>query len=395
MGLCFVGSASADAAESLLTALLDRCTPSEKRSFLSLNLILFSRAAKRNRRLAVPRVAKAFCFRIWRRCTGAVEACLLVSAEGIPMPLGHFLSVGLGLVFLGTRDAAEGVLCAVAALPNAAFSSLAARTVEGLAAAGSGDVLKVQRMLGFSAESRGEGYWAQQQLELEKAQRCPDQTQEEEAGAESAAGAAGGGSSAAETSKKEANEKGDAAQPPPAAAGSSGVGDGGTASPEEKKGGSAGDSATRPSQTPQQSSGNPKPASAAGGEGAASSSSSASAAGTRSAAGQGASIEEDEDSSARENFDQAVAVLNIALVAFAEETGSDMALRLYVSPPARLAASQNPRAPLAPRLASRDFSPSRRCVFFRTIFYSTQTLRRSAPCRWLWRFSIPATPSPF
>ncbi|CDJ36389.1 26S proteasome non-ATPase regulatory subunit 2, putative [Eimeria mitis] len=135
LGLCFVGSASADAAEAILTALMDRCT----------------------------------------------------TAKAMDSPLGHFLSVGLGLVFLGTRDAAEGALCAVAALPHAAFSAAATRIIEGLAAAGSGDVLKVQRMLGVCAECRPEGYWKQKQKELNSEQNPEEATADNAVGADGAA----------------------------------------------------------------------------------------------------------------------------------------------------------------------------------------------------------------
>lgn len=170
--------------------------------------------------------------------------CVCIS-EGMDSPLGLFLSVGLGLIFLGTRDAAEGALCAVAALPHAAFSAAATRVIEGLAAAGSGDVLKVQRMLGVCAESRPEGYWKQKQKELQNEQQGQD---------------------------------GD-----PAAA-------------------AADSAATR--------------ADGAATAGAAQNGTSTSAA--------------DDDEDHPDDTDQAVAVLNIALIAFAEETGAEMALRLYV-----------------------------------------------------------------
>ncbi|CDJ58774.1 26S proteasome non-ATPase regulatory subunit 2, putative [Eimeria maxima] len=209
LGLCFVGSASADAAEAILTALMDRCT----------------------------------------------------TAKGMDSPLGHFLSVGLGLVFLGTRDAAEGALCAVAALPHAAFSAAATRIIEGLAAAGSGDVLKVQRMLGVCAESRPEGYWKQKQKELNSEQH-PE-------------GAAGDNAVAADGAASTRTEGASAV---------SGV----RAAP----GGSASDSTSGATNTTSTTTG-------------------------------------DEDEDHPDDTDQAVAVLNIALIAFAEETGAEMALRLY------------------------------------------------------------------
>ncbi|CDI74987.1 26S proteasome non-ATPase regulatory subunit 2, putative [Eimeria praecox] len=206
LGLCFVGSASADAAEAILTALMDRCT----------------------------------------------------AAKALDSPLGHFLSVGLGLIFLGTRDAAEGVLCAIAALPHAAFSAAATRIIEGLAAAGSGDVLKVQRMLGVCAESRPDGYWKQKQKELNSEQSLEETAAENSVGVDGAATTRVDGASAA-----------------------SGV----RAAP-------ASDS-------------------------------------TSGATNTASTTTVDDDDDHPDDTDQAVAVLNIALIAFAEETGAEMALRLY------------------------------------------------------------------
>ncbi|CDJ38130.1 26S proteasome non-ATPase regulatory subunit 2, putative [Eimeria tenella] len=209
LGLCFVGSASADAAEAILTALMDRCT----------------------------------------------------AAKAMDSPLGHFLSVGLGLVFLGTRDAAEGALCAVAALPHAAFSAAATRIIEGLAAAGSGDVLKVQRMLGVCAESRPDGHWRQKQKELNNEQHPEEATTGDAAAAN------------------------------------------GTAAPgvDSAAGSAVGRAATVGS----------------------SSESTSGATNTTSTT----TVDDDEDHP--DDTDQAVAVLNIALIAFAEEMGAEMSLRLY------------------------------------------------------------------
>ncbi|KAL8428124.1 hypothetical protein Efla_005827 [Eimeria flavescens] len=224
LGLCFVGSASADAAEAILTALMDRCS----------------------------------------------------AAKGIDSPLGHFLSVGLGLIFLGTRDAAEAVLCAVAALPHAAFSAAATRIIEGLAAAGSGDVLKVQRMLGVCAESRPEGFWKQKQKELASEQQM------QEAAADSAAAAADPAAAEAAAAAAAAGGEGAAAALPAAGGAAPGAGSFAAAAPQQQQ--------TNPAST--------------------------------------ASSADDDDEN-QDDMDQSVAVLNIALIAFAEETGAEMALRLY------------------------------------------------------------------
>ncbi|KAL8429313.1 hypothetical protein ACSSS7_006678 [Eimeria intestinalis] len=229
LGLCFIGSASADAAEAILTALMDRCS----------------------------------------------------AAKAIDSPLGHFLSVGLGLVFLGTRDAADAALCAVAALPHAGFSASATRIIEGLAAAGSGDVLKVQRMLGVCAEPRPDGYWTKKQRELTSEQQAPEGGTPDAAAAAAAGGDPAAGAAATGT-------EGSAAGIP-----ASGAGGGGAAA-------------------------------AAGGAAAAAAGGAAQQTNATSPASSG-----DEDDESQDDMDQSVAVINIALIAFAEETGAEMALRLY------------------------------------------------------------------
>ncbi|OEH73887.1 26s proteasome non-ATPase regulatory subunit [Cyclospora cayetanensis] len=246
LGLCFVGSASADAAEAILTALMDRCSAASEAWG---HLAAFSRAV---------------CVLSYN----AGEAVKIPFGKAMDSPLGHFLSVGLGLVFLGTRDAAEGVLCAVAALPHAAFSAAATRIIEGLACAGSGDVLKVQRMLGVCAESRPEGYWKQKQKELNSEQ------QEEEAAVEDGPSS---GSATASTRNR----------------------------------------------------------------GVAGSSSSGSSSGATNTA---STMTLDDDDDHVEDIDQAAAVLNIALIAFAEETGAEMALRLYVRRTHALCSSESRRS---------------------------------------------------
>lgn len=198
------------------------------------------------------------CLKVWRR---KLLSCSCFS-EALDSPLGHFLSVGLGLVFLGTRDAADGALCAVAALPHAAFSAAAMRIIEGLAAAGSGDVLKVQRMLGVCAESRPEWYWRKKQKELHSEQQLQDDDSPDSAASTETAGAAGtDGSATASTGGR------------------------------------------------------------AAGAGPGANTAQANAANTT-------AVDDDEDHP--DDTDQAVAVLNIALIAFAEEIGAEMALRLYV-----------------------------------------------------------------
>lgn len=63
----------------------------------------------------------------------------------------HFFSVGLGLLFLGQQDQVEATLAAIDAVSHP-MAKTAKLTVEGMAFAGSGDVLKQQKTLGVCAE---------------------------------------------------------------------------------------------------------------------------------------------------------------------------------------------------------------------------------------------------
>eukprot|EP00921_Rhytidocystis_pertsovi_P005417 GHVQ01009328.1.p1 GENE.GHVQ01009328.1~~GHVQ01009328.1.p1 ORF type:complete len:526 (-),score=74.58 GHVQ01009328.1:636-2102(-) len=65
--------------------------------------------------------------------------------------LPPFFGVGLGLLFLGCRDACDPTIGALAAVEHS-IGRYAAATVEGFAFAGSGDVIKVQRMMQICVE---------------------------------------------------------------------------------------------------------------------------------------------------------------------------------------------------------------------------------------------------
>eukprot|EP00922_Rhytidocystis_sp_ex-Travisia-forbesii_P046791 GHVS01069754.1.p1 GENE.GHVS01069754.1~~GHVS01069754.1.p1 ORF type:complete len:1011 (+),score=212.58 GHVS01069754.1:139-3171(+) len=101
VGLIFVGSCNPEAAEAILQTLLERQTTK-----------------------------------------GALDRAI-----------ARFFGVGLALLFLGTRDSCESTLCALEAVthPLGGYSSV---TVEGFAFAGSGDVLKIQRMMQLCVEKR-------------------------------------------------------------------------------------------------------------------------------------------------------------------------------------------------------------------------------------------------
>ncbi|RQX72707.1 proteasome 26S regulatory subunit [Toxoplasma gondii CAST] len=219
LGLVFVGSCNQEAAEAILTTLIDR---------------------------------------------SSVE-------KGLDSPLCYYFALGLGLLFLGARDACEPTLTALEALGSAApaetqlrtclLAAYAQRTVEGLAYAGSGDVLKAQKFLSFCGEARDKQYWADllNSKSGEEAEKKEENGQEEKK------------EDKEKQEKQEENEK---------------------KQEKEKKetdvGGVTG--ATR----------------------------------ARNLAGS----EDEEDEEDGRKLDQAVAVMNLALLAFAEDVGAEMSLRM-------------------------------------------------------------------
>eukprot|EP00920_Eleutheroschizon_duboscqi_P023574 GHVT01058744.1.p1 GENE.GHVT01058744.1~~GHVT01058744.1.p1 ORF type:complete len:494 (-),score=108.79 GHVT01058744.1:1160-2641(-) len=74
-------------------------------------------------------------------------------AASLEVPLSLFFGLALGLLFLNSRNRCESTLAALSALapPLSSYSSMC---VEGMAWAGSGDVLKVQKMLQVCVEKR-------------------------------------------------------------------------------------------------------------------------------------------------------------------------------------------------------------------------------------------------
>ena len=65
-------------------------------------------------------------------------------------------ALGLGLLFLGQQDLADATIAACSIIENKQFSDFLALVVETCAYAGSGNVLKIQRMLHLCAEHNKE-----------------------------------------------------------------------------------------------------------------------------------------------------------------------------------------------------------------------------------------------
>ena len=68
----------------------------------------------------------------------------------------RIFALGLGLLYLGQQDQAEAMLQVTQTLPSQQFATFLSLVVETCAYAGSGNVLKVQKMLHICAEHKKE-----------------------------------------------------------------------------------------------------------------------------------------------------------------------------------------------------------------------------------------------
>ena len=71
-------------------------------------------------------------------------------------PFTRIFALGLGLLFLGKQDLADATLEAAQILPSKPYAEFLSLVVEACAFAGSGNVLKIQKMLHIIAEHRKE-----------------------------------------------------------------------------------------------------------------------------------------------------------------------------------------------------------------------------------------------
>ncbi len=100
-------------------------------------------------------------------CDGNVTEALIAvllskSKDDLASPHARFIALGLGLLYLGKQQAADVVLATLASVEGA-FGKLASVLVDVCAYAGSGNVLKVQKMLHLCSEhvdTEAEGFTA-------------------------------------------------------------------------------------------------------------------------------------------------------------------------------------------------------------------------------------------
>lgn len=68
----------------------------------------------------------------------------------------RMFALGLGLLFLGQQDLAEATISAASVVSNPQYAEFLSLVVETCAYAGSGNVLKIQKMLHICAEHKKE-----------------------------------------------------------------------------------------------------------------------------------------------------------------------------------------------------------------------------------------------
>jgi 26S proteasome regulatory subunit N1 len=76
--------------------------------------------------------------------------------KDLESPFTRIFALGLGLLFLGKQDLADAIIEVSQTLPNKQYADFLSLVVETCAYAGSGNVLKVQKMLHLCAEHKKE-----------------------------------------------------------------------------------------------------------------------------------------------------------------------------------------------------------------------------------------------
>lgn len=71
-------------------------------------------------------------------------------------PFTRIFALGLGLLFLGQQDLADATIAAAQIIPNKQFQEFLILVVETCAYAGSGNVLRIQKLLHLCAEHKKE-----------------------------------------------------------------------------------------------------------------------------------------------------------------------------------------------------------------------------------------------
>ena len=76
--------------------------------------------------------------------------------KDLESPFAKVFALGLGLLFLGQQDLADASIQATSIIANQQYANFVSLVIETCAYAGSGNVLKVQKMLHLCAEHKKE-----------------------------------------------------------------------------------------------------------------------------------------------------------------------------------------------------------------------------------------------
>lgn len=137
-GFAYAGSHREDILEALAPCVIDTSFTVECSAMAALSLGLVFVGSKN--REAAEAIMQVF-----------IEEQII--SECLDGPLATIFAVGLGLLFLGCREECDVILAALEAIKHP-IRKYASITVEGMAYANSGDVLKVQRMLKILSDKR-------------------------------------------------------------------------------------------------------------------------------------------------------------------------------------------------------------------------------------------------
>lgn len=74
--------------------------------------------------------------------------------KDLELPFTRIFALGLGLLFLGKQDLADATLTVTSTLSNQAYADFLSLVVETCAYSGSGNVLKIQKLLHLCAEHK-------------------------------------------------------------------------------------------------------------------------------------------------------------------------------------------------------------------------------------------------
>jgi 26S proteasome regulatory subunit N1 len=94
-------------------------------------------------------------------CDEDVAQCIIQTlmereSKDLDEPVARFFAVGLGILFIGQQESADATLAATGIIENKNFADFLNIVVETFAYAGSGNVLKIQKLLHVCAEHKDE-----------------------------------------------------------------------------------------------------------------------------------------------------------------------------------------------------------------------------------------------